>query len=118
MRVLIADLFSKEAMAEMSKNGMTVIFNDKLQDESLNNAIKEHNPQILVVRSTKVPAATIDLGKSLELIVRAGAGTDTIDVKHAASKGIYVANCPGKNANAVSELTIGMLVGIDRRLAE
>lgn len=72
----------------------------------------------MVVRSTKVPATTIDRGKALELIVRAGAGTDTIDVKHAASKGIYVANCPGKNANAVSELTIGLIVGIDRRISE
>jgi D-3-phosphoglycerate dehydrogenase len=50
--------------------------------------------------------------------VRAGAGTDTIDVAYAAKRGIYVANCPGKNANATSELTIGMIVSIDRRMAE
>jgi D-3-phosphoglycerate dehydrogenase / 2-oxoglutarate reductase len=54
----------------------------------------------------------------LQLVVRAGAGTDTIDVAHCSRKGIYVANCPGKNAHAVSELTIGLLLSIDRRMAE
>jgi len=50
--------------------------------------------------------------------VRAGAGTDTINVAYAAKRGIYVANCPGKNANAVSELTVGFMISIDRRMAE
>ena len=73
---------------------------------------------MLVVRSQKVDAGVIDSTSKLQLIVRAGAGVDTIDVAHAAKKGIYVANCPGKNANAVSELTIGLILSIDRRMAE
>lgn len=52
------------------------------------------------------------------MIVRAGAGTDTIDVAYAAKMGVYVANCPGKNANAVSELTLGIMIAIDRRISE
>lgn len=50
--------------------------------------------------------------------MRAGAGTDTIDVAYCAQKGIYVANCPAKNANAVSELTVGLMVMIDRQMAQ
>jgi len=52
------------------------------------------------------------------MVVRAGAGYDTIDVAHCASQGIYVTNCPGKNAHAVAELTLGLILAIDRRLAE
>jgi D-3-phosphoglycerate dehydrogenase len=118
MRVLIADAFSAAAIEEMKLSGMEVLYNDKLAGEAFKVALAEFHPQVLVVRSKKVDAATIDSGKALQLIVRAGAGTDTIDVAHAARTGIYVANCPGKNANAVSELTIGMMISIDRRMAE
>jgi D-3-phosphoglycerate dehydrogenase / 2-oxoglutarate reductase len=52
------------------------------------------------------------------MIVRAGAGYDTIDVTHCAKLGIYVANCPGKNAHAVAELTLALILSIDRRIAE
>lgn len=77
-----------------------------------------HKPEVLVVRSTKVLAADIDANPSLALIIRAGAGYDTIDVAHASTKGVYVANCPGKNATAVAELTMGLIISIDRRLGE
>lgn len=70
------------------------------------------------MRSTKVTKEHIDANPNLKLVVRAGAGTDTIDVAYCAQKGIYVANCPAKNANAVSELTIGMMIMIDRRMSE
>lgn len=97
---------------------MQVHYNDKLNGESLDKALAEHNPQVLVVRSTKVPESAINAGPGLQVIVRAGAGTDTINVAYAAKRGIYVANCPGKNANAVSELTVGLMLSIDRRMAE
>ena len=52
------------------------------------------------------------------MVVRAGAGFDTIDFNYCSTKGIYVANCPGKNASAVAELTMGLILSIDRRIAE
>jgi D-3-phosphoglycerate dehydrogenase / 2-oxoglutarate reductase len=52
------------------------------------------------------------------MVVRAGAGYDTIDVAHCAKQGIYVTNCPGKNAHAVAELAMGLILAIDRRIAE
>jgi len=97
---------------------MEVVFNKDLKDDTLTAALTEMKPQVLVVRSTKVTKEHIDSNPSLQLVVRAGAGTDTIDVAYCAQKGIYVANCPAKNANAVSELTVGMMVMIDRRMAE
>jgi D-3-phosphoglycerate dehydrogenase len=54
----------------------------------------------------------------LQLVVRAGAGYDTIDVALCAKQGIYVANCPGKNAHAVAELALALMLSIDRRVAE
>jgi D-3-phosphoglycerate dehydrogenase len=71
---------------------------------------------ILVVRSTKVTAATIQAAQGLSLIIRAGAGVDTIDIATASARGIYVANCPGKNTAAVAELAIGMLAAADRQI--
>ena len=118
MRVLIADLFSSAAIEEMKAAGMNVLYNDKLAGDAFVQAMNEHSPNVLVVRSKKVTAEVIDASSKLQVIVRAGAGTDTIDVKHAAKKGVYVANCPGKNAHAVSELTIGLILSIDRRMAE
>ena len=63
-------------------------------------------------------AATIEAADALELIVRAGAGTNTIDVDAASEVGIYVTNVPGRNAIAVAELTMGLLLAIDRRIAD
>ncbi len=74
--------------------------------------------QALVVRSTKVTAAAIEAADALELIVRAGAGTNTIDVEAASEVGIYVTNVPGRNAIAVAELTMGLLLAIDRRIPD
>jgi len=118
MKVLIADLFSPAAIDEMKKAGIEVAYNDKLSGETLTAELAKFQPNVLVVRSTKVVVADIDASAKLQLVVRAGAGTDTIDVKYCAKQGIYVANCPGKNAHAVSELTIGMMLSIDRRMAE
>ena len=52
------------------------------------------------------------------MVLRAGAGYDTIDVAYCSQKGIYVTNCPGKNAHAVAELTMALILSIDRRIAE
>jgi len=75
--------------------------------------MKLHNPDVLVVRSTKVSKEAIGAASNLKLIIRAGAGYDNIDFNFAATKSIKVANCPGKNSAAVSELAVGLLLSID-----
>ena len=72
---------------------------------------------MLVVRSTKVTAAALHSG-ALKLVVRAGAGYNTIDVAAASRRGIYVSNCPGKNSMAVAELAFGLILALDRRIAD
>ncbi len=72
---------------------------------------------ILIVRSTKVTAAAIEAGRNLSLIIRAGAGVNTIDLAAASKLGIHVANCPGKNTAAVAELAMGLLIAVDRNIA-
>jgi len=102
----------------MKSSGIDVTYDAGLSGDALAAKLAEVQPDVLVVRSTKVPAEVIDATNSVQLIVRAGAGYDTIDFNYCSTKGIYVANCPGKNANAVSELAIGMMLAIDRRTAE
>ncbi|MBN1393904.1 MAG: hypothetical protein JW959_02650 [Pirellulales bacterium] len=114
MKVLIADKLSSEAVTSLEKLGLEVEVRSELTADTLPDAVSDVG--ILVVRSTKVTAATIKAAPQLSLIIRAGAGYDTIDLAAASSRGIYVANCPGKNTFAVAELAIGLMVAADRRI--
>ena len=105
-------------MEELKSIGIEIIYDRTLEKESLKDAMEELQPDVLVVRSTKVSPSIVDADPKLQLVVRAGAGFDTIDFTHCSRKGIYVANCPGKNAHAVAELTMGIIVNIDRRMSE
>lgn len=118
MKVLVADLFSEDGLKELEKSGIEVMYNHGLNGDSLTKALSEFQPNVLVVRSTKVTADNINSNPKLQMVVRAGAGYDTIDVAHCAKLGIYVTNCPGKNATAVAELAMALILAIDRRIAE
>jgi D-3-phosphoglycerate dehydrogenase / 2-oxoglutarate reductase len=114
MRLLIADKFPESYVAQFRALGLVVDYQPDLTAEALEASAA--SASILVVRSTKVTRATITRATTLELILRAGAGTDTIDVAAASERGIYVANCPGKNSVAVAELAIGLMLALDRRI--
>src|SRR5215813_11788103 len=117
MKVLIADKFPEAGRAAVARAGVEVVYDPELSDAALTAAVRSTDAEILVVRSTKVPAATLAAGR-LSLVVRAGAGYNTIDVKAASSRGIYVSNCPGKNSIAVAELAFGLILALDRRIAD
>src|SRR5262245_40932655 len=117
MRVLIADSFEKSGIDGLKAAGCEVVYKPDLKDESLAAAIRETAADVLVVRSTAVTGPMLERG-SLSLIVRAGAGYNTIDVATASTRGIYVSNCPGKNAIAVAELAFALLLAIDRRVPD
>ena len=116
MKILIADKVSANMVADLKALGGEVILSPDLSPETLPGALA--GVEILIVRSTKVTAAAIEAGSSLSLIIRAGAGVNTIDIATASAKGIYVANCPGKNTDAVAELAIGLLIAADRRIPD
>lgn len=117
MRVLFADKLVDRARVRLASQGFEVRAEAGLSGDSLVDAVRSWKPEVLVVRSTKVSAAVMD-GGALSLIVRAGAGVNTIDVPAASTRGIFVTNCPGKNADAVAELAIGLMVAVDRQIAD
>ena len=117
MRVLIADKFEKSGIDALTAAGCEVSSQPSLKDQALVDAVASEKPDVLVVRSTKVPEAVLTAGP-LKLVVRAGAGYNTIDVATASRLGIYVANCPGKNSIAVAELAFAMIAALDRRIAD
>lgn len=116
MRVLFADKLSDRARVRLASAGFEVLVEPDLAGEALAQRVAEAGAEVLVVRSTKVDAAVI-AAPELSLVVRAGAGVNTIDLDAASERGVFVSNCPGKNADAVAELTIGLLVAVDRHLA-
>lgn len=117
MRVLVADKFEQSGLDGLAATGCEVDFQPSLADQALVDAVAATDPDVLVVRSTKVPEAVLAAG-SLKLVVRAGAGYNTIDVAAASRLGIYVSNCPGKNSVAVAELAMGLICALDRRIPD
>ena len=116
MRVLIADTFEKSGIDGMKALGCDVLFEPELKDQALADAVTRTSAEVLIVRSTKVGAPA--MSPPLKLIVRAGAGVNTIDVAAATAHGVIVANCPGKNSAAVAELAFGLMLALDRRIPD
>ena len=117
MKVLIADKFEKSGIDGLIAAGCQVVYEPDLKDVALQDAIGTTSADVLVVRGTRVTAPMLDAGR-LSLVVRAGAGYNTIDVAAASTRGIYVSNCPGKNAIAVAELAFALILALDRRVPD
>ena len=117
MKVLIADKFEKSGIDGLNAIGCDVVYEPELKGDALVESVLKTAAEILIVRSTKVTEAMLDVGR-LSLVVRAGAGYDNIDVQAASTRGIYVANCPGKNSVAVAELAFGLILALDRRIPD
>jgi D-3-phosphoglycerate dehydrogenase len=117
MKVLVADKFEQSGLEALRAAGCDVMFQPDASGDALIAAIRESQAPVLVVRSTQVTEPMLDAGV-LSLIVRAGAGVNTIDVAAASKRGIYVSNCPGKNSVAVAELAMALILALDRRIAD
>lgn len=116
MKVLVADKLPDQYIKKLQDHDLEVIYDPKLGENDLPAAAKDVD--IIVVRSTVVNAETIEKAEKLNLIIRAGAGYNNINVAAANKKGVYVANCPGKNAIAVAELTMGLMIALDRQIPD
>ena len=117
MRVLVADKFEQSGLDGLAALGCEVFCEPGLKDQALAERVAELKPDVLIVRSTKVGEPVLAAGP-LKLVVRAGAGYNTIDVAAASRRGIYVSNCPGKNSIAVAELAFALILALDRRIAD
>ena len=116
MKVLVADAFPRERIADIEALGLTVEHRPELTPKDLPAAMA--GVTALVVRGKQVTAEVFERADALSLVIRAGAGVNTIDVAAASRLGVYVANCPGQNAIAVAELAIGLMVALDRRIPD
>ncbi|MCE1189102.1 MAG: phosphoglycerate dehydrogenase [Ignavibacteria bacterium] len=116
VKVLIADKFPQQHIDQLKAMDLDVAYEPKLGENDLPAAAADAD--ILVVRSTIVNAETIQNSKNLNLIIRAGAGVNNINISAANQKGVYVANCPGMNSIAVAELAIGLMLALDRRIPD
>ena len=117
MKVLVADKFPEAGLAALRSAGCEVEYAPDLKKEGLAEAVKSSGAEVLIVRSTEVPGEALRAGR-LAVVVRAGAGYNTIDAKTASELGIYVTNCPGKNSVAVAELAMGLLLSLDRQIPD
>ena len=116
MHLLFADRLPEQTIADLEARGHVCVMEPGLAADDLAGRIAGFDG--LVVRSTKVKRAVFEAADRLVLVIRAGAGTNTIDTDAAASHGVFVCNVPGRNAAAVAELTMGLLLAIDRRIAD
>ena len=116
--ILVADKFDESGLQTLRALGHEVVCEPDLTSETLPAALAEHKPKVLVVRSTKVRADSLAATPRLALVVRAGAGTDNIDLTAASKHGIYICNCPGRNSVAVAELVWGLILSCDRRIPD
>ncbi|MBN2662345.1 MAG: 3-phosphoglycerate dehydrogenase [Bacteroidales bacterium] len=88
---------------------------EKYTDKSeLLEAVKDVNG--IIIRSDKITPEVLEAAKNLEIVVRAGAGYDNVNLEAATAKNVVVMNTPGQNSNAVAELALGMMVYIARGL--
>lgn len=118
MKILVATEKPFAAVAvegirkEVEEAGHELVLLEKGTKDDLVKAVADADG--LIVRSDVVDTAVLDAAKQLKVIVRAGAGVDSIDLQAAKEKGICVMNTPGQNSNAVAELVFGMLVTMAR----
>ena len=117
MQVLVADKFEQSGLDGLAALGCEVSCEPGLKDQALAERVAGFKPDVLIVRSTRVGEPVLAAGP-LKLVVRAGAGYNTIDLAAASRRGIYVSNCPGKNSIAVAELAFALILALDRRIAD
>jgi D-3-phosphoglycerate dehydrogenase / 2-oxoglutarate reductase len=115
MRALVADTFPSQSLQEL-RALVEVEYSPDVSPADLPDAASAMT--ILIVRGKQVARDVFEKGDALSLVIRAGAGVNTVDVAAASARGVYVANCPGKNSIAVAELTLGLLIAIDRRIPD
>lgn len=115
MKILVATEkpFAAAAVEGIKKvaqeEGHEIVLLEKYQEkQQLLDAVADVDA--MIVRSDKVDKEVLDAAKNLKIVVRAGAGYDSIDTAYAKEKGVVVENTPGQNSNAVAELVFGLLV--------
>ena len=112
--VLIPTKLQAVAREILSAAGFAVVQDG---DRDLSDLAKAHpETEALIVRSETVDESILGLLPKLRLVIRAGAGYNTIDVKAARRRNVDVMNTPGANANAVAEEALAMILAVYRHV--
>ncbi|MGP1411056.1 MAG: hydroxyacid dehydrogenase [Peptoanaerobacter stomatis] len=115
MKCLVTELFNQSGIDVFEKNGVEVTLAYGKSIPEITDMVKDY--EILVVRAeTPVQKPMIDAGVKLKAIGMAGIGLNHIDVEYAKSKGIAVFNVPDGSTTAVSELAIGTMLNVLRKI--
>jgi D-3-phosphoglycerate dehydrogenase / 2-oxoglutarate reductase len=117
LRVLLADAFEPSGCEALRALGCELLEQPSIEPSAVALTVERLDPHVIIVRSSKLGADVFERARALSLVVRAGAGFDNIDVGAASARGVFVANCPGRNAIAVAELAFGLLIAADRQIA-
>jgi D-3-phosphoglycerate dehydrogenase len=114
-KVLIPTKLDGAARELLEAHGGYEVVQDEASD--LASLVAHHaDTYALIVRSEKITAEVIDALPGLKVVIRAGAGYNTIDTRHARSRGVDVMNTPGANANAVAEEVVALMLADARHL--
>jgi len=116
MKILVACTLPEDALQELRSLASETIYRPDLTAEQMPELVGDVS--VLIVGRTRVSPEVIAAGRSLEMIVRVGTNTSNIAVDEASAQGVFVCNCPHKDAIAVAELALGLLLALDRRLPE
>ncbi len=116
--VLIAAPFSERGLSMLGSLGCNIMQDASLDGEALVQAVGECQPDVIIVRSTKLSAKVFAVATKLSLVVRAGAGYDTIDVAAASARGISFAYCPRIDVIAVPARASALLLSSDWRIPD
>ncbi|MFQ5805208.1 MAG: NAD(P)-dependent oxidoreductase [Phycisphaerae bacterium] len=116
MKILVGCSLPESALQELRSLGTEVLYEPDLTTERMEKLVRD--VAVLIVCRTRVSPEVIAAGKELQMIVRAGTDTANIAVEEASTQGIFVSNCPYKDAVAIAELIFGLLLALDRRVLE
>lgn len=115
MKVLITDKFDQDAIIYLEKNNFNLSYQPEISPDNLANSVSDY--EALIIRGrTIINSEVLKRADKLKLIARAGSGTDNIDKEVAKIKNIAVINAPGANAQAVAELTVGLIISLIRHI--
>lgn len=117
-KVLVCDALAKSGLDALRGLGCIVMNDPELGEATLARAVKDTGPDVLITGNTPISAEVIEASPRLAMIVVAGTSTDHVDIAAASRRGIFVANCPGRNATAVAELAWALILACDRRIPE
>jgi len=116
-KILITDKIHPHCIEILEKNSFEVKYNPEISSEELISIIKNYNA-LLVRSATQVTRKVIEAAENLELIGRAGAGVDNIDIDAANRNGVLVMNTPGGNTVSAAEHTFAMIMSLCRNIPQ